>query len=52
MCVKDERFVLHGIRSRKVNWMSHSLRRYCRLESVIEGKMGGGISDGRTRKKT
>lgn len=42
MCVKDERCVLHRIRRRKVIWMGHSLRRHCRLERVIEGKMGGG----------
>jgi hypothetical protein len=41
MCVKDERCVLHRIRRRKINWISHILRRYCRLERVTDGKMGG-----------
>jgi hypothetical protein len=51
MGVKDERFVLHRIRRRQVNWVGHILRRYCRLERVIEEKVGD-RSDGKTRKKT
>jgi hypothetical protein len=50
MCAKDEKLVLRRIR-RKVNWIGHTLRRHCRLERVMEGKMGG-RSDGKTRKKT
>ena len=51
MRVKNERFVLHRIRRRKVNWVAHILRRYCRLVRVIEEKIGE-RSDGKTRKKT
>jgi hypothetical protein len=31
--------VLHGIRKRKVNWISHILRRNCLLKQVTEGKI-------------
>jgi hypothetical protein len=50
MCVKDERYVLHRIRRRKIDWIGHILRRYCRLERVIEGKMGEEVTGRRGRR--
>jgi hypothetical protein len=35
--------MLHEIRKRKANWIGHILRRNCRLQRVIEGKIKGGI---------
>lgn len=50
MCVKDERCAVHRIRRRKVNWIGHILRRYCRLERVTEGKMGIEVTERRGRR--
>jgi len=41
--VKEQRNILHEIRKRKANWISHILRRNCLLQRVIEGKIKGGI---------
>jgi len=41
--VKEQRNILHEIRKRKANWICHILRRNCRLQRVIEGKIQGGI---------
>jgi hypothetical protein len=41
--VKEQRNILHEIRKRKANWISHILRRNCLLQRVIEGKIQGGI---------
>jgi hypothetical protein len=41
--VKEQRNILHEIRKRKANWIGHILRRNCRLQRVIEGKIQGGI---------
>jgi hypothetical protein len=53
--VKKQRNILHEIRKRKTNWISHILRRNCRLQQVIEGKIKGGIEvivrRGRRRRK-
>ena len=51
--VKEQRNALHEISERKANWIGHVLRRNCRLQPVIEGKIKeGDRSDGKTRKKT
>jgi tRNA pseudouridine-54 N-methylase len=53
--VKEQRIVLHEIRKRKANWISHILRRNCLLQRVIEGKIKGGREvterQGRRRRK-
>jgi hypothetical protein len=41
--VKDQRNILHEIRKRKANWISHILRRNCLLQRVTEGKIQRGI---------
>jgi hypothetical protein len=41
--VKEERNVLHTIKSRKVNWICYILRRNCLLKRVIEGNTKGRI---------
>jgi hypothetical protein len=41
--VKEQRNILHEIRKRKANWISHILHRNCLLQRVIEGKIKGGI---------
>ena len=41
--VKEERNILQTIKRRKPNWISHSLRRNCILNHVIEGKTEGRI---------
>ena len=41
--VKEQRNILHEIRKRKANWISHILRRNCLLQRVIEGKIKGRI---------
>ena len=35
--VKEERYILHTIKNRKVKWTGHILRRNCILKHVIEG---------------
>jgi hypothetical protein len=40
---KEQRNILHEIRTRKANWIGHILRRNCLLQRVIEGKIQGGI---------
>jgi hypothetical protein len=37
--VKDKWNILHKIKWRKTNWISHILRRNCHLKHVIEGKI-------------
>jgi len=53
--VKEQRNILHEIRKRKANWISHILRRNCLLQRVAEGKIQGGIEvtgrQGRRRTK-
>jgi hypothetical protein len=41
--VKVERNIVHTIKRRKANWISHILRRNCLLKHVIEGKLEGRI---------
>ena len=41
--VKEQRNILHEIRRRKVNWISHIFHRNCLLQRVVEGKIKGGI---------
>jgi hypothetical protein len=49
--VKEQRNILHEISKRKVNGISHILRRNCLLQRVIEGKIKGEIEvTGRRRK--
>jgi len=53
--VKEQKNILHEIRKRKANWISHILRRNCLLQRVIEGKIKGVIEvtgrRGRRRRK-
>ena len=53
--VNEQMNILHEIRKRKANWISHILRRNCLLKQVIEGKMKGEMvvtrRRGRRRKK-
>jgi len=53
--VKEQRYILHGIRKRKANWIGNILRRNCLLRRVIEGKIKGEIEvtgrRGRRRRK-
>ena len=39
--VEEERNILHTIKSRKTDWISHTLRRNCLLRHVVEGKIEG-----------
>jgi hypothetical protein len=41
--VQEERYILHSIKIRKANWVSHILRRNCLLKHVTEGKLEGRI---------
>jgi hypothetical protein len=41
--------ILHEIRKRKANWISHILRRNCFLKQVIEGKIKGEMEVTRRR---
>ena len=50
--VKEQRNILHEISKRKGKWIGHILRRNCLLQRVIEGKIKGGRSDRKTKKKT
>jgi hypothetical protein len=38
--VKEERNILHKIKSGKANWIGHILRMNCLLKHIIEGKSG------------
>ena len=53
--VRDQRNILHEIRTRKANWIGHILRRNCLLQRVTERKIQGGIEvtgiQGRRRRK-
>jgi hypothetical protein len=53
--VKEDRNILHTIKTRKANWIGHILRRNCFLKHVIEGKLEGRIEiterRGRKRKQ-
>jgi len=53
--VKEQRNILHEIRTRKANWIGHILRRNCLLQRVIAWKIKGGIQvtgrRGRRRRK-
>jgi len=53
--VKEQRNILHEIRKRKVNLISHILGRNCLLQRVTEGKIQGGMEvtgrQGRRRRK-
>ena len=40
---KEERYVLHKVKWRKVNWIGYSLRRNCLLEHIVEGIIQGRI---------
>jgi hypothetical protein len=37
--VKEERNILHAIKTRKANWIGHVLRRNCLLKHATEGKL-------------
>jgi len=47
--VKEQRNIIHEIMKRKANWIGHILRRNCLLQRVIEGKIKGDRSEGKTR---
>jgi hypothetical protein len=37
--VKEERNILHKIKERKANWITHILHKNCLLKHIIEGKI-------------
>jgi hypothetical protein len=39
LSVKEQRSILHKISKQKANWIGHILRRNCRIQQVIEGKI-------------
>jgi hypothetical protein len=41
--VKEERNILHTLKRRQANWISHILRRNCLVKHVIEGKIEGSV---------
>ena len=41
--VKEDRHILHTIKSGEVNWIGHILRRNCLLKHMIGGKIVGCI---------
>ena len=47
--VNEQSNVLHEIRKRKANWISHILSRNCFLKQVIEGKIKGEMEVARRR---
>jgi hypothetical protein len=47
--VKEESNILHKIKTGKVKWIGHILRRNCLLKCVIEGKIEGKIEGTVTR---
>ena len=53
--VNEQRKILHETSKWKANWIGHILRRNCRLQRVIEGKIEDGIEvterRGRRRRK-
>jgi hypothetical protein len=49
--VKEERNIVHTVKRRNVNWIGHILRRNCLLKHVIEGKIQGTGSRGKTLKQ-
>jgi hypothetical protein len=40
---KEERNILHTVKTRKANWIGHIWRRNCLLKDIIEGKIEEGI---------
>ena len=44
--VKEDRNILHTLKTKKVNWIGHILRRNCLLKHAVEGRI-----DGNTREK-
>ena len=49
--VNEQRNILHEIRKRKANWIGHILRRNCRLQQVIEGKINRQMEVTRIRRR-
>jgi hypothetical protein len=49
--VNEEKNILHTIKRRKANWIGQVMRRNCRLNHVIYGKMEGTGRWGRKRKQ-
>ena len=47
--VKDESKILHTLKTKKVKWICHILRRNCLIKQVIEGKVEGRIKVTRRR---
>jgi len=41
--IKEERNILHTVKTRKTNWIGHILRRICLLKHVTERKIEGRI---------
>jgi hypothetical protein len=48
---KQERNILHTVKTRKANWIGHIWHRNCFLKQVTEGKERKGREEGKTRKK-
>ena len=51
--VKEDRIIIHTIKTRIVNWFGHLLRRNCFLKHVIEGEIDGrmGVKGRRGRRR-
>ena len=49
--LKEKRNILHAIKRRNSNWIGYILRRNGLIKRITEGKLEGGIDDGKTRKK-
>jgi hypothetical protein len=47
--VNEERNLLHTIKRRKANWISHILRRNCLLKQITDGEIGGTGKRGRRK---
>jgi hypothetical protein len=43
--VKEERNIIHTVKSRKANWIGYILRRNCLIKHVIEGKREGRVKE-------
>jgi hypothetical protein len=53
LTVKEERIIIHTIKTGKVNWIGHILRSNCFLKHVIEGDTDGklGVKGRRGRRR-
>jgi hypothetical protein len=50
--VKEERHILHAIKTRKAEWIGYIFYRNCHLKRTNEGNIQDRLCDGKARKKT